>query len=149
MSQAIPTQHPAVVLRSHFALVRALLIASLIAVLGLTTALVVVANDDNDAGVQQSAQSLGTYRYGGFNPATGRPEAAPLPKAEAAPLAARRLDGATDVIPAPAPSPLSRYDGGPEEGTRGIMPQTHTPAPGTRYDGGPEEGSRGPGVSTD
>ena len=31
-----------------------------------------------------------------------------------------------------------RYDGGPEEGTRGIV------APAARYDGGPEEGSRGP-----
>jgi hypothetical protein len=32
-----------------------------------------------------------------------------------------------------------RYDGGPEEGSRGIAAP-----PATRYDGGPEEGSRGP-----
>jgi hypothetical protein len=34
-----------------------------------------------------------------------------------------------------------RYDGGPEEGTRG--PLTAPRSPSTRYDGGPEEGSRG------
>jgi hypothetical protein len=42
-------------------------------------------------------------------------------------------------------APVVRYDGGPEEGGHGI---THagaasTPPPATRYDGGPEEGSRG------
>jgi hypothetical protein len=38
------------------------------------------------------------------------------------------------------PSNGRRYDGGPDEGTRGIVA---APAPSTRYDGGPEEGSRG------
>jgi hypothetical protein len=32
----------------------------------------------------------------------------------------------------------TRYDGGPEEGTRG--PNSHTIAPGNRYDGGPVGG---------
>ena len=44
------------------------------------------------------------------------------------------------------PSPGTRYDGGPEEGTRGVIPDTGTYAsPATRYDGGPEEGTRGAG----
>jgi hypothetical protein len=56
--------------------------------------------------------------------------------------------GAEAVAPARAPvSPLNgtRYDGGPEEGTRGAVTQApSTPvSPTTRYDGGPEEGSRG------
>ena len=38
--------------------------------------------------------------------------------------------------------PGTRFDGGPDEGTRGIQPAT--PAPGTRFDGGPDEGTRGP-----
>jgi len=39
-----------------------------------------------------------------------------------------------------ATSPQSaRYDGGPEEGTRGAIA-----SPAARYDGGPEEGTRGP-----
>jgi hypothetical protein len=41
-------------------------------------------------------------------------------------------------------SPGTRYDGGPEEGTRGVVPAP-TPnvdaSPGARFDGGPEEGS--------
>ena len=42
--------------------------------------------------------------------------------------------------------PGTRFDGGPDEGTRGI--QVAPPeqlAPGTRFDGGPDEGTRGPG----
>jgi hypothetical protein len=38
--------------------------------------------------------------------------------------------------------PGTRFDGGPDEGTRGLQPQTVPP--GTRFDGGPDEGSRGP-----
>jgi hypothetical protein len=36
----------------------------------------------------------------------------------------------------------TRFDGGPEEGTRGLAAQPQLPA-GTRFDGGPEEGTRG------
>jgi hypothetical protein len=52
---------------------------------------------------------------------------------------------------APKSSPLqqqqalptgTRFDGGPDEGTRG--PQVSPAAPGTRFDGGPDEGTRGP-----
>jgi hypothetical protein len=46
-----------------------------------------------------------------------------------------------DLRVAPLPSG-QRYDGGPDEGTRGIVAAR---APSTRYDGGPEEGSRGAG----
>jgi hypothetical protein len=40
-------------------------------------------------------------------------------------------------------NPSTRYDGGPEEGTRG--PFVTQRSLDTRYDGGPEEGTRGPG----
>ncbi|MDP8907956.1 MAG: hypothetical protein M3N47_02315 [Chloroflexota bacterium] len=39
-------------------------------------------------------------------------------------------------------APGTRFDGGPEEGTRG--PAAAASSPGTRFDGGPEEGTRGP-----
>lgn len=41
----------------------------------------------------------------------------------------------------------NRYDGGPEEGTRGtaFSRQLSKAVVGTRYDGGPDEGSRGLG----
>jgi hypothetical protein len=37
----------------------------------------------------------------------------------------------------------TRFDGGPDEGTRGLAAYPAT-TPGTRFDGGPDEGSRGP-----
>ena len=49
MSQAISTQHPAVVLRSRYQQLRALLAVAMIAVVGLTAAVVILAiqNDGN------------------------------------------------------------------------------------------------------
>ena len=35
-----------------------------------------------------------------------------------------------------------RFDGGPDEGTRGLSAQRQLPV-GVRFDGGPDEGSRG------
>lgn len=61
--------------------------------------------------------------------------------------------GAVRAQPAPqavtpaATSPGTRFDGGPDEGTRGIVRSSDAAslAPGTRFDGGPEEGTRGAG----
>jgi hypothetical protein len=54
-------------------------------------------------------------------------------------------DTATKVSIAPKSAqvlePGTRFDGGPDEGTRGI--QAEPTAPGTRFDGGPDEGTRG------
>jgi hypothetical protein len=98
MGQAIPNQHPAVVLRSHFNQMRALLAVAMIAVVGLTAAVVILATDDN--------------------PGTSA--------------------GTATQVSAPSPAGTTRYDGGPEEGSRGVVPARQ---PGVRYDGGPEEGS--------
>jgi hypothetical protein len=137
MGKAIPSQHhPAVVLRSDSKAVRALLAVAMIAVVGLTAALVIVAHDD-DTGTT-SASPTGQVNYGGFNPATGKPDSAPLPQRDAQ-----------------APSDTTRFDGGPEEGSRGIQQSSAASAapvyvnPSTgyaspRYDGGPEEGTTGP-----
>jgi hypothetical protein len=143
MGHAIPKQHPAVVLRSHYNLVRALLGVAMVALVGLVIALVIVANDDNEP-VSSSAVEAA--------PVTPAPlPAYPTPAPEAvSPGAdrsysgsapARKLDGATDIAPTAPVQPGTRYDGGPEEGTRGAI--TSPVAPGTRYDGGPEEGTRG------
>jgi hypothetical protein len=50
---------------------------------------------------------------------------------------------APDVTPRAAPG--VRYDGGPDEGTRGPQAGSSSvqTAQGIRYDGGPEEGTRG------
>jgi len=102
MGQVIPRQHPAVVLKSHYKAVRALLAVALIAIVALAATVVILASDDDNA--TTSAQ----------------------PQAQA-----------QEQLPAG-----TRFDGGPDEGTRGI--QAETPAPGTRFDGGPDEGTRGP-----
>ena len=100
MGNVIPAQHPAVVLRSHYRQLRRLLAIAMIAVVGLTAAVVILAtNEDRDTGASS----------------------------------------ATQVI-APTPTGSTRYDGGPEEGSRGVV---RAQPPSTRYDGGPEEGTRG------
>jgi hypothetical protein len=100
MGQVIPSRHPAVVLKSHYKAIRALLAVALVAIVALAAAVVILANDD-DAKV------------------------AATPKA------------AEQSLPAG-----TRFDGGPNEGTRGITSNV-APAPGTRFDGGPDEGTRG------
>jgi hypothetical protein len=104
MGQPIPAQHPSVVLRSHFNLVRALLIIAMAALLASAAAVVILANDEdqvNSAAVSKSA-----------------------------PAAQQQLPAGT------------RFDGGPDEGTRGLAAQPQSPVT-TRFDGGPEEGTRG------
>jgi hypothetical protein len=82
MGQAVPTQHPAVVLRSHFNQLRALLAVALIAVIGLTVAVVILASTDEQVSDTSSAAPIGHLNYGEFNPATGRPQSAPLPRTQ-------------------------------------------------------------------
>jgi hypothetical protein len=130
MSTAIPSQHPAVVLRSQYNHLRNLLAIAMIAIVGLSVAVVVVSSDD-------APSKSDVIATGKFAPAKNPP-------------------GAT------------RYDGGPEEGTRGAASVSSAPVPtvapppssivaasqaeyeamrkaqpNTRYDGGPEEGTRG------
>jgi hypothetical protein len=103
MSQTIPTQHPAVVLRSHYTHVRTLLAVAMIAVLGLTVAVVVLAINDNGSAAN-SAQPLAAPAQTPTVPRfdTGRPE-----------------EGTRGPLITPASS-TPRFDiGRPQEGTRG------------------------------
>ena len=101
MGQVIPRQHPAVVLKSHYKALRALLAVALVAIAALAATVVIVAND-NDANAPSKATAS----------------------------QAQQLPAGT------------RFDGGPDEGTRGISSGAGLPA-GTRFDGGPDEGTRG------
>ena len=105
MGQVIPRQHPAVVLKSHYKALRALLAAALVAIAALAAVVVILANDDNNtsSSVQPAAKTA---------------------------VHEQQLPAGT------------RFDGGPNEGTRGITSNV-APAPGTRFDGGPDEGTRG------
>jgi hypothetical protein len=40
-------------------------------------------------------------------------------------------------------APHNRFDGGPNEGTRGALSRQPVDSPATRFDGGPQEGTRG------
>ena len=91
MSTAIPSQHSAVVLRSQYNHLRNLLAIAMIAVVGLSVAVVVVSSDD--------APSTSDVI------ATGK------------------------LAPAKNPSGTTRYDGGPEEGTRGAASVSSAPVP--------------------
>ena len=106
MGQPVPAQHPSVVLRSHFNLVRTLLIIAMAALIASAAAVVILANDDS------------------------------------ADTASRATQAVQPQTQTQAPVGTTRYDGGPDEGTRGAI--ASPPAAGTRYDGGPDEGSRGP-----
>jgi hypothetical protein len=154
MGHAIPKQHPAVVLRSQFNLVRALLGVAMVALVGLTIAVVILANDDTEVQPAQSVEAAPVVPNASSLPAYPTPEVADPSNNRAYSGAAptRKLDGSTDV-PSPAPvAPGTRYDGGPDEGTRGIQSGSgvtvnvnpSTGLPGTRYDGGPDEGTRSP-----
>jgi hypothetical protein len=160
MGKAIPSQHPAVVLRSHYRQLRALLAVAMIAVVGLTAAVVILADDDRDTSAGSATQvsspsPAGSTRYDG-GPEEGTrgvvPARQPGVRYDGGPE-----EGTAALTQRPAPATLDpssiknpagvRYDGGPEEGTRGALAPdaASTAVPGTRYDGGPEEGSRGSG----
>jgi hypothetical protein len=135
MGKAIPSQHPAVVLRSHYTQVRALLAVAMIAIVGLSVAVVILANESDEvstsAGSTGVAAPAGTARYDG-GPEEGTRDLAVTP-----------------AVPASDSAPAARYDGGPEEGSAEVSPapQSGALADGLRYDGGPDEGTRGPGTN--
>jgi hypothetical protein len=65
MGQAIPQQHPAVVLRSHYRQLRTLLAIALVALVGLSVAVVTLAVDDDGATTAQTVQQASTRTDGG------------------------------------------------------------------------------------
>jgi len=113
MAQPISTQHPAVALRSHFNAVRAMLVVALIAVIGLTVAVVVLATDDQQqvTGATHAA-SIGRLNYGGFDPATGQPQS--LSSQQAAARSGPSESRIAGAIGSGAGSPST---GGPDEST--------------------------------
>ena len=157
MSTAVPSQHPAVVLRSQYNHLRALLAFMLIAMVGLSVALIVVADEDAPVVQSQAApvdvpgvhahplQRDSGVRYDG-GPEEGTAAIA-VPRAEiptVAPPASSIAAGSAQAYEGLRQADTgTRYDGGPEEGTRGATTSAVSGSPLVRYDGGPEEGTRG------
>ena len=74
MGKAIPAQHPAVVLRSHYRQLRALLAIAMIAVVGLTATVVILAtNDDRDTSAGSATQLSAPGPTGGVSHARWNP----------------------------------------------------------------------------
>jgi hypothetical protein len=72
MGQAISTEHPAVVLRSRYQQLRALLAVAMVAVIGLTVAVVILAADHQQVG---ETSRIGQVYYGAVSPTTDMPDA--------------------------------------------------------------------------
>jgi cbb3-type cytochrome oxidase subunit 3 len=137
MGEAIARQHPAVVLRSQFNQLRALLAVALIAVAGLTAAVVILAPSDND---ELAAGTRGPLPAGlpkgSFDESARGPLPAGLPKGsfdESArgPLPAGLPKGSFDESargPLPAGLPRGSFD----ESARGPLPAG---LPKTSYEG--------------
>jgi hypothetical protein len=119
MSQAISPQHPAVVLRSHYLRLRALLAVAMIAVVSLTAAVAVLATNDDGATSQSSTQppSAATQSAPGQR-YHGAPEEG---SADVASVQARLTPEQALREAARAPEDRRRYDGDREEGTHGIQ----------------------------
>jgi hypothetical protein len=99
MGQPIPQQHPAVVLRSHYTHLRALLAIAMACVVSLTIAVVILAGNDGTRAPSAADPAPTEFRVPSHARVHG---GAPVPELHAAP----QMYG-------------PRYDGGPEEGTRG------------------------------
>ena len=136
MGQAIPQRHPAVVLRTHYDLVRALLAVTLVALVCLAVAVAIIVADDAGERHDERRRAGPAGRSAGVASAAGRCDAAYLGGVHAL----RRRPRAVARRRAALRSPTTRFDGGPEEGTRGAVA---TASPTSRFDGGPEEGSAG------
>jgi hypothetical protein len=122
--QRISAQHPAVVLRSHYQHLRALLAVMLIAVLALTVAVVVLATS-NTRSPSTSSRASSSVNSSTWRPGTTRSDGGPE-------------EGTRGPSTAPAPGPANPYSfaGGHEEGQLYISHgnAAQTPDPGARLD---------------
>ncbi len=108
MAQTVPRQHPAVVLRSHYTHLRALLAIAMIAIAGLTIAVVVLATNDDG-----SATSVSTPA--GVTPSV-RPDGGPEESNVAAAVGSRPAAGPSESSTAAAIGKGSTPStGGPDE----------------------------------
>jgi hypothetical protein len=137
MGEAIARQHPAVVLRSQFNQLRALLAVALIAVAGLTVAVVILANDSDEASSTSAAKPLGSINYGNsryLNPSTDGGSRYLNPSTDGG---SNYLNPSTDG----GSNYLNPSTGSPTVPFRQLDHPPQSRIDGTRYDGGPNEGS--------
>ena len=98
MGQPIPQQHPAVVLRSHYRHVKALLAVAMLAIAALAVVVVLLANDPDD-------------------PAPAASQGVGATPAQVESISAQTAERRAAVH---GQGPPLRYDGGPSEGSVGL-----------------------------
>jgi hypothetical protein len=129
MGHAIPRHRPAVVLRSHFNKLGVLLAIALVAVVGLTVAVVTLAGDNDEVAGTSTAKPIESINHGYVNPSTGYPSAGLRPESPST-----RYEG----------GPVSRYEGESKyftvPPTGSTTPQTGSTTP---QSGGSPEGTGG------
>jgi hypothetical protein len=109
MPQTVPAQHPAVVLRSNYRHLRALLAIAMVAVVGLSVAVVILADDDatgtrSATPVSAPTESAHGPRYvhsPGQRYDPGPRGTVPTQPRESARSPQPQPDGATDTPPSP------------------------------------------------
>jgi hypothetical protein len=114
MGQAIPNQHPAVVLRSRYLQLRTLLAIAMIAVIGLTVAVVVLAIDDNSGTSLGSATKVSAPSGATATRSDGGPEESTLAGTVAAQPTASGADESR-IADAIGTAEAPTTTGGPDE----------------------------------
>jgi hypothetical protein len=110
MAQAVPTQHPAVVLQSHYNHLRALLAVTIIMVAGLTAAVVILATSDQTSTSHGSANAPSALttdqekRWSEYDKAIR----ALTPEQLAAAFGSRSVDGSTPRAATSQPHPTDK-----------------------------------------
>jgi hypothetical protein len=123
MGQAIPRQNPAVVLRSHFNQLRALLATALVAVAGLTVAVVILANDSDEVSTTRTAVPA-------ESPGSARPEVFRRPGSETQIRGSKASEDATPRFARPGSETEFRGSKASEDGTpRFARPGSETDPP--------------------
>ena len=114
MSQAISTQHPAVVLRSRYQQLRALLAVAMIAVVGLTVAVVILAIENDSGTPVVSATQVSTPSPASAARSDGGPEESTLAATVGTQPAATRPDE-SKIAAAIGSTDAPTTTGGPDE----------------------------------
>ncbi len=113
MGQAIPRQHPAVVLRSHYQQLKVLLAITLVALVGLGLTVAILATDDESSTGPAAAQSVNSLERSAPLPSTPRPLPSSIAQVDQAvspaPQIARPDESAVAAAIAPKPE-VSRPD---------------------------------------
>jgi hypothetical protein len=118
MGQAtVSTQHPAVVLRSRYQQLRALLAVAMIAVLGLTAAVVILAIDNGGVTSVSSADQVSTPSPVGATRSDGGPEESAVAATLGSRPAASRPDESRIAAAVGSGDVNSTEPGGPDEST--------------------------------